>query len=50
MRWGEICPSSALLLTGALYRIEKANSYEGRTPDGKITITRMAFRCIRGWS
>ncbi|WP_068079452.1 TonB-dependent siderophore receptor [Novosphingobium rosa] len=41
-------PTNGLLLTGALYRIEKANSYEGRTPDGKITITQDGVQVHQG--
>ncbi|WP_206244305.1 TonB-dependent siderophore receptor [Novosphingobium terrae] len=41
-------PTNALLLTGALYRIEKANSYETRTPDGKITISQDGIQVHQG--
>lgn len=41
-------PTSALLLTGALYRIEKANSYEEREADGRITLNQDGIQVHQG--
>lgn len=41
-------PIDALLITAAIYRIEKANSYEDRSSDGKITINQDGLQVHKG--